>query len=198
MSKARAILRDLACVAWLICIFWGGLSATPAFGYDGGTRGGMAYDGHFLSTSYYDGNEVLSLNENEKLLCSGQASFASFTKFLAAEETTTLSPYRMTTAGETVSHYGYAEQAANFQGGLRPGGFATSVGDLSGAEAQSGLSLRHATPPNAVYTVTPQPGTWVRVNPVTAPQFGQPGGLPEFQFPGGTGPGTVSPPRLIP
>ena len=104
----------------------------------------------------------------------------------------------MTTAGETFSHYGYAENAASFQGGLRPGGFATSVGDLSGAGAQSGLALPRAVPPNAVYTVTPEAGTWIRANPVTRPQFCQPGGLPEYQFPGGTGPGTVSPPRPIP
>ena len=115
----------------------------------------------------------------------------------APEETTALSTYRMTTEGETFYHYGYAENAAGFEGGLRPGGFATSAGDLSGAEAQSGLALPHATPPNAVYTVTPEPGTWIRVNPVTESQFGQPGGLPEYQFPGGTGPGTVSPPTPI-
>jgi RHS repeat-associated protein len=115
----------------------------------------------------------------------------------AAEETTALSTYRMTTEGETFYHYGNAENAASFEGGLRPGGFATSAGDLSGTEAQSGLALPQATPPNAVYTVTPQPGTWVRVNPVTTPQFGQPGGLSEFQFPGGTGPGTVSLPTPI-
>ncbi|MGA2801001.1 MAG: hypothetical protein ABSE97_01300 [Verrucomicrobiota bacterium] len=122
-----------------------------------------------------------------------------FAGFLAAEGTTALSPYRMTTAGETFSHYGYAENAAGFEGGLRPGGFATSVGDLSGAEAQSGLALPAGRPiPNAVYTVSPTPGTWIRVNPVAEPLFGRPGGLPEYQFPGGTGPGTVSQPRLIP
>ena len=47
--------------------------------------------------------------------------------------------YRMTTEGETFFHDGYAENAASFEGGLRPGGFATSAGDLSGAEAQSGI-----------------------------------------------------------
>lgn len=114
-----------------------------------------------------------------------------------AEGTMALSPYRVTTAGETFYHYGYAENAASFQGGLRSGGFVTSIGDLSGAEAQSGLALPHATPPNAVYTVTPQPGTWIRVNPVAESLFGQPGGLPEFQFPGGTAPGTVSPPTPV-
>jgi hypothetical protein len=115
-----------------------------------------------------------------------------------AEGPTALSPYRITTAGETFSHYGFAEDAAGFQGGLRPGAFVTSAGNLSGAEAQSGLALPNATPPNAVYGVAPAAGTWIRVNPVTAPQFGQPGGLPEYQFPGGTGSGTVSPPRRIP
>jgi hypothetical protein len=102
MSKARAILRDLACVAWLICIFWGGLSATPAFGYDGGTRGGMAYDCHFLSNSFYDGNEVLPVNENEKYLYSGQASFASFTRFLAAK-----TGFYVTTDGVAIPATGY-------------------------------------------------------------------------------------------
>jgi hypothetical protein len=73
-----------------------------------------------------------------------------------------VSPYRVTTAGETFYHYGYAENAAGFQGGLRPGGFATSLGDLTGAGVQSGLALpRPTAPPNAVYTVTPQPGTWI-------------------------------------
>ena len=113
-------------------------------------------------------------------------------------ETTALSPYRMTTAGEAFYHYGYAENAASFESGLRPGGFATSVEGLSGAGAQSGLALpRPTAPPNAVYTVTPQPGTWMRVNPITEPQFGQSGGLPEFQFLYGTGPGTVSSPMPI-
>ena len=112
--------------------------------------------------------------------------------------TTSLSTYRKTTAGETFQHYGYKEQATNFQNGLRPGGFATTADGLTGASAKSGLSLPHATPPNAVYTVTPKPGTVVRVNPVAEPKFGQPGGLPEFQFPSGTGPGTVSGPRTLP
>ena len=53
--------------------------------------------------------------------------------------TMAVSPYRFTTAGETSYHYGYAENAASFQGGLRPGGFATSSGNLTAAEAQSGL-----------------------------------------------------------
>lgn len=66
------------------------------------------------------------------------------------------------------------------------------------AHAQAGLALPRAVPPNAVYRITPNPGTTIRVNPVTSPQFGQPGGLPEFQFPLGTGPGTVSGPTLLP
>ncbi|HTT84209.1 MAG TPA: RHS repeat-associated core domain-containing protein, partial [Rhizomicrobium sp.] len=111
---------------------------------------------------------------------------------------TALSTFRYTQEGETFFHYGYAEQAENFLGGLRPGGFATDLGNLTGEEAQSGLSLPHAEPPNAVYTVRPDAGTLLRVNPVTQPEFGQPGGLTEFQFPFGTGPGTVSEPEPIP
>lgn len=116
----------------------------------------------------------------------------------ARAETTALSTYRSTTAGESFVHYGYAENAAGFAGGLRPGGYATTASGLSGAEARAGLALPHATPPNAVYQVTPSAGTSIRVNPVTSPQFGQPGGLPEFQFPLGTGAGTVSGPTRIP
>jgi len=125
--------------------------------------------------------------------------FSFLAEFFATNKgATALSTYRKTTAGETFQHYGYKQQAANFQGGLRPGGFATTADGLTGVKARSGLSLPHATPPNAVYTVTPQAGTVVRVNPITKAEFGQPGGLPEFQFPNGTGAGTVSGPRTLP
>jgi len=60
------------------------------------------------------------------------------------------------------------------------------------------LALRHEFPPNAVYKVSPAPGTLIRVNPVAEDLFGRPGGLPEYQFPGGTGPGTISTPRRLP
>lgn len=187
------------CLSLLWVLFAGSVFVPSAtWGYDAQTRQGIGYDGVSFSACNCDTAIILAANQEAKGFVVTGGVFANLAEFKAAEGTTALSPYRMTTAGETFSHYGYAEQAANFQGGLRPGGFATSIGDLTGAEAQSGLALRHATPPNAVYTVTPQPGTWVRANPVTAPQFGQPGGLPEFQFPGGTGPGTVSPPRLLP
>jgi hypothetical protein len=119
-------------------------------------------------------------------------------ELLAPEGTTALSTYRVTQEGETFFHYGYTENAASFESGLNPGGYATSAGDLSGTEAQSGLALPHNPPPNAVYTVSPTPGTPIRVNPVASPNFGQPGGLPEYQFPVGTAPGTVSTPTPIP
>jgi RHS repeat-associated protein len=110
-----------------------------------------------------------------------------------------ISTYRQTTAGESFYHYGYSEQASGFQNGLRPGGYATSIGDLSGSEAQSGLALpSRTTLPNSVYTVNPNSGTWIRANPVAEPLFGQPGGLPEYQFPAGTAPGTVLTPATIP
>ena len=122
---------------------------------------------------------------------------ASDSPVAAKGTTTALSTFRYTTEGETFLHYGYAEHAAGFQFGLRPGGFATTANNLTGAEAKAGLALPHAAPPNAVYTITPAPGTLIRTNPVAEPLFGQPGGLPEFQFPQGTGPGTVSGPTLI-
>jgi hypothetical protein len=128
-----------------------------------------------------------------------EGAFAEFAaEGAAAEGGTALSTFRYTQEGESFFHYGYRSQAENFAGGLRPGGYATDIGDLSGAEAQSGLALPHAAPPDAVYTVSPEPGTLVNVNPVARPQFGQAGGLPEFQFPLGTGPGTVSEPGSIP
>jgi RHS repeat-associated protein len=117
---------------------------------------------------------------------------------IALDTTTALSTYRYTTIGEKFFHYGYAEQAKNFAGGLRPNGYATSICNLTCSEAKSGLALPHSELPNAVYTVTPPPGTLINVNPVVKPQFGQPGGLPEFQFPLGTTPGTVSGPRNLP
>jgi RHS repeat-associated protein len=132
-----------------------------------------------------------------KMALGGAFSQMSMAGAATSVESTALSTFRRTTADETFQHYGYAEQAGGFSGGLRPGGFATTVEGLSGAQARSGLALPHATPPNAVYTVTPQPGTWVRVNPVSEANFGQPGGLPEFQFPNGTGAGTVSGPNLL-
>jgi RHS repeat-associated protein len=108
-----------------------------------------------------------------------------------------------TAAGTTVEsdvffHYGYMADVDNFAGGLRPGSFATTEGNLTGAEAQSGLALPHETVPNAAYPVTPTPGTPIVGPTPAAPANGQPGGLPEVQFPQGTGPGTVGSPRPVP
>jgi RHS repeat-associated protein len=108
-----------------------------------------------------------------------------------------ISPYRQTKPGEIFFHYGYGNQAPFFLTGLRPGGFATSNPNLTGPQAQQGLALPRPIAPDSVYKVTPTPGTWVRANPVTDPAFGQPGGLPEYQFPGGTSPGTISGPTPI-
>src|SRR6185369_13639685 len=98
------------------------------------------------------------------------------------------STIRRTQPGETFLHYGYVEQAENFASGLRPGAYATNVEGLTGAEARSGLALPGGRPlPNAVYTVSPTPGTWLQVNPIVRPEFGQPGGYTEFKFLYGTG-----------
>lgn len=128
----------------------------------------------------------------------GLLSSAGVGAAATGETANAISTFRYTQEGETFFHYGYDSQAENFAGGLRPGGYATDAGNLSGEEAQSGLALPHAEPPDAVYTVTPQPGTLTNVNPIVRPQFGQPGGLTEIQFPLGTGPGTVSGPASIP
>jgi len=144
-------------------------------------------------------NVVSRTTSNVLASLTNTATLAPGTSIPISTATTSVevSVFRQTTAGETFLHYGYAEQSAGFAGGLRANGFATTVGGLSGTEAQAGLALPRAIPPNAVYTVSPQPGTLIRVNPVTAPQFGQPGGLPEFQFPLGTAPGTVSGPVML-
>ena len=98
----------------------------------------MAYDGRSLSTSFYDGNEVLPVNENKKLLCSGQTSFAFFTKFLAAEGTAFTSTLNKvgtldfsTPANGAVFYSGpgqgaraaaFAEQTGGMTIGMTPGG----------------------------------------------------------------------------
>lgn len=106
-----------------------------------------------------------------------------------------------TRAGDVFFHYSFLVHASHFAGGLRPLSYATDIGTLSGIEAQEGLALPHANPPDAVYTVTPAPGTPVLVDPThptARPMFNQPGGLPEYIFPEGTTPGSISPPRAIP
>lgn len=199
MSKARAILRDLACVAWLICIIWGGLSATPTCGYDGENRGGIAYDGHFLSISFYDGNEVLPIIGNEKHLCSGQASFASFTRFLAAEGTMALSPYRVTTAGE--SFIRYESGAADFsrvttEGGLIPRTYAAPASERllpqSSLNAQYNLWSPEIPRVNA-FQITPPAGT-----PIIGPRPVMGGLGNEVVFPMGVPPGSVGPVIPVP
>jgi hypothetical protein len=99
-------------------------------------------------------------------------------------------------------HYGYAADAALFEGGLRPGSYATTADGvpMTGAVAQDRLALPHAAPPDAYYNVHAPVGT-----PVIGPTIVQPtitpprsGGGIEFIFPEGTPPGTVFGPVPIP
>jgi hypothetical protein len=102
-----------------------------------------------------------------------------------------------TLPGAIYFHYGYSSQSASFAGGLWPGSYATTVFGLTGSQAKTGLALPHEAPPNAVYVVKPAPCTPI-VGPTPAePKYGQPGGLPEVQFPEGTVPGTIGPPIPI-
>jgi len=97
-------------------------------------------------------------------------------------------------------HYGFSKDAGSFAGGLRPGSFATTAAGppMTGIQAQALLALPHAQPPNAYYNVTVQIHIPViGPNPVD-PQFGQPGGGVQYQFPRGTPPGSVGPPNPIP
>ena len=110
---------------------------------------------------------------------------------------TRLLGYAVTAEGAVYFHYGYAADAALFEGGILAGRFATTEGGLTAVEAQEGLSLPGAILRDARYTVTPKARTLVTRPTPAAPQFGQPGGLPEVQFPWGTTPGTVSSPIPI-
>jgi len=101
----------------------------------------------------------------------------------------------------TFTHFGYAEDAANFANGLRKGSFAAGRATTieSGAEAVETLALPgRATPPNASYRVTPEWWRYVKGPTRVAPANGQPGGGWEYNCPTGTGPGTVSGPKPIP
>jgi hypothetical protein len=104
--------------------------------------------------------------------------------------------WRWTTPGETLYHYGQIGDAPKFRGGLRTNAFATGTGLLTGAEAKRYLALREQ--PNAAYTVSPDAGTLIGVNPVVERKYGEPGAGHEYLLPTGTGHGTVSWPRRIP
>ena len=116
----------------------------------------------------------------------------------ARSTSTALSTSRSTTAGEEFFHYGFSQHAESFSGGLRPGGYATSSSTLTGEAAQTGLALPHPNAPNAFYTVRPPVGTPIENLGNAWPNYGQPGGLPEYRFPLGTPPGSVTGPTPIP
>lgn len=106
--------------------------------------------------------------------------------------------YRQTEPGERFYHYSWAHHSVHFQDGLRPGSYVTHVQGLTAIEARQGLALPHSEPPDAVYVVTPSPGTWIGVGARIEARFDQPGGMTEYVFPEGTGPGTVSAPESLP
>jgi hypothetical protein len=100
-------------------------------------------------------------------------------------------------------HYGYAEDASKFGGGIKPGGYATHARGrpMSGRTAQNKLALPHEQPPNAYYKVNVDPKT----TPVIGPRPVQPTNVPprpgggiEYIFPEGTPPGSVTGPFPIP
>jgi len=160
-----------------------------------------------LNNTGQNGNTQLAGNEfaaetppNQRLIGGGGLSNGSgnLSARSGGSSSTAISTIRQTQPGETFLHYGYAEDTAQFASGLRPGSYATNAVGLTGAEARSGLALAGQRPlPNAVYTVSPNQGTWINVTPVIRPDFNQPGGLTEFRFLYGTGPGTVSGPSPI-
>ena len=93
-------------------------------------------------------------------------------------------------------HYGYAEQAANFGQGLRPGSYATEPSNppLTASQAEQLLALPlRANPINAYYEVRVGPEVPV-VGPLTVdekPLWNRTGGGVEYFFPEGTRPGSV-------
>jgi hypothetical protein len=104
-----------------------------------------------------------------------------------------LSIFRQTQPGETYYHYGYKAQAPSFEGGIKPGGYATPDPNLSGAGAQRMLKLPPGPPRDGIYPVQPKPGTAI-IGPKPVPG----GSGIEVIFPNGTGPGTVTGPGTIP
>jgi len=100
----------------------------------------------------------------------------------------------------TYFHYGYAEQASNFVGGLNPNSYATKGPIMSGDTAQDKLALPHRLPPDSYYVVrvtdsTPVIGPSVVQSTVNPPRSG--GGI-EYIFPEGTPPGSISGPFPLP
>lgn len=154
-------------------------------------KGTVLGDKALAETSWQNLNAKDAINATIFMLSMGKSEGANTTG-------TALSTFRYTAEGETFFHYGYAEDAGSFTNGLWPDTFATTRGDLGRFEAQSGLALPRELPPNAVYTITPAPGTLIRVNPIAEPMFDRQGGLPEINFPLGTGAGSVSGPKLLP
>lgn len=103
--------------------------------------------------------------------------------------------------GEVFYHYSQSRYAASFANGLKPSTYVTTVSNLTGSEAHEQLSLPHADPPDAVYTVTLPAGTpiaWNPLHPTAKPKFGRLGGAPEFIVLQQTPPGSVSAPQPIP
>jgi RHS repeat-associated protein len=98
-------------------------------------------------------------------------------------------------------HYGYAEDAAKFEGGLKPGGYATQAHGrpMGGGTAQERLALPHEAPPNAYYKIRVGTETPIQgpspVRPTDIPP--RTGGGIEYYFPEGTPPGSVEGPFLI-
>lgn len=109
-------------------------------------------------------------------------------------------PLRLTQAGDEFIHYGYAEHAAGWQAGARPGTFAGTIKASTGAEAQSIYNLpRWRSPPDAYYVIRPSAETPIQGPGRVMPAYGRDvPGLSEFVFPQGTLPGTVSGPFPLP
>jgi len=98
-------------------------------------------------------------------------------------------------------HYGYAEDAAMFEAGLNPGGYATHARGrpMGGATAQERLALPHETPPDAYYRIRIGPDTPVQgPSPVRRTEIPpRTGGGIQYYFPEGTPSGSVEGPFPI-
>ena len=102
-------------------------------------------------------------------------------------------PGAISTVEEVYWHYTNVE-LSNPEAGLWPGSSTTDRPDYFQDEASQGLGI---PPPEYVYPIRPQPGYPV-VDAGETPEGGWgPGGLPDFQFPNGSGPNSVGPQRPI-
>jgi hypothetical protein len=138
---------------------------STTFNCDGRSQTMIGYDDIAKSGFAYDGSAVLTSGEKESGVTEERDFFTKSTKFLAAEETTALSTYRLTSEGETFVRYESDNPAftrIGSSGGVAPGTFAapTSDGIIPLADRAQTYNLPNPEIPRPVIKIlTPPAGT---------------------------------------